>query len=95
MIPHSNSIRYFPHDYVLFAISLAFPPVIHIENVFDGSGVPTSQPNFALSAWCPFSVWKWITFRHSCLLIEEALVTEELLCPITDSKKNREQIKLP
>ena len=50
MIPHSNSIRYFPHDYVLFAISLAFPPVIHIENVFDGSGVPTSQPNFALSA---------------------------------------------
>lgn len=27
---------------VLFAISLAFPLVIHIENVFDDSDVPTS-----------------------------------------------------
>ena len=42
MISHSNSLRYFPHDYVLFAISLAFPLVIHIDNDFDGSDVPTS-----------------------------------------------------
>jgi len=42
MISHSNSLRYFPHDYVLFAISLAFPLVIHIDNDFDGSDVPPS-----------------------------------------------------